>query len=318
MWPFKRATKTASLTLDPTFGDKDAQALVSYVHSGDWPAIRDMFAAADTDRRYFLLSVLGDGPQKPPAWLDQWLTAEPGSATAHLIKAVYLIQWAWEARSAHQAKYVSEEQFALFFRRLKLAEDLLDDTVARDPDEPLAWSNLLITAMGRQLGLEEAERRFEQAIAHHRWNTPAHYTLLQHRCEKWGGSNELALSFARSTVAGMPPGHRLGGMVPTAHFEKALQVGEGLDYLRNPEVIAEVEAAADKSIRHPAFDRRPGFQGVEGWFAMVFAKAGAYRSAAECFERIGDLPDEGPWSYLGDAGRVYVRTRNEVHQAVGR
>ncbi|AGL21489.1 DUF4034 domain-containing protein [Actinoplanes sp. N902-109] len=320
MWPFRRAAKAESVTLDPTFGDKDANSLLSYVHSGDWRAIRDLFATApDSNRRYFYLCVLGEGPQqKPPAWLDEWTAAEPAAATPRLIRAVYLIQWAWQARTAKQAKYVSQEQFATFFRRLKLAEDALDECIARAPDEPLAWSNLLITAMGRQLGLEEAERRFEQAIAHVRWNTPAHYTLLQHRCAKWGGSDELALTFARETVAGMPAGHRLGGMVPIAHFEVALQSDEGFDYLKRPEVVAEVEAAADKSIRHPAFDRGPGFQGVEGWFAMVFAKAGAHRSAAECFDRIGDVPDEQPWSYLGKAEVVYARTRNEVRRALGR
>jgi hypothetical protein len=317
MWPFKRGWKPA--VVDPCLGDDTARRLRDAAARGDWPAVSSLLTPVeDQDLRAFYVGVLAErsGPQP---WLGQWLAAQPQSALPYLVKGAHAIQWAWEARGRGSASTVSQEQFAAFFQRLKVAEDNLDAAVDRDPDDATAWAELITTAIGRQLGLAEAERRFGEVVARHRWHGSAHARMLQQKCAKWGGSNQLALEFARSTVAQMPPGCSLGSMVAVAHYEAALSSdGRIEDHLSRPDVLAEVHAAADKSVRHPGFRRIPGHQTADGWFALVFHLAGDQTAAAERFDAIGDLPTELPWGYYRDAARAYGQYRAKAYRAAGR
>jgi hypothetical protein len=317
MWPFTRGGKPA--VIDPCLGDETARRLDAAAGRGDWEAVSTILTPVeDQDLRAFYVGVLADrsGPQP---WIGQWLAARPESALPYLVKGAHAVQWAWEARGSGTASTVSQEQFAVFFRRLKVAEDNLDEAVSRDPGDATAWAELITTALGRQLGIEEAERRFKEVVARHRWHRAAHARMLQQKCAKWGGSNELALAFARDTVEQMPAGCTLGSMVAVAHFEAALQAdGPIEDQLSRPEVLAEVHAAADRSVRHPEFRRIPGHQTADGWFALVFHLAGDHGAAAERFDAIGDMPTELPWGYYRDAGRAYTRYRTKTYRAAGR
>jgi hypothetical protein len=117
----------------------------------------------------------------------------------------------------------------------------------------------------------------------------------------------------------MPAGCTLGSLVAVAHFEAALRAAGTIeDYLLRPEVLAEVRASADKSVRHPEFSRIPGHQTADGWFALVFHLAGDHTAAAERFDAIGDLPTELPWGYYRDAGRAYRQYRTKAYRAAGR
>lgn len=318
MWPFQRAGRSA-VVIDPCLGDKTARLLDEAAGRGDWSTVSTMLAPVeDQDLRAFYVSVLAErsGPQP---WLGQWITAQPRSALPYLVKGAHAIQWAWEARGRGSASTVSEEQFAAFFRRLKVAEEALDEAVSRDPEDATAWAELITTAIGRRLGLDEAERRFKEVVTRHRWHRSAHARMLQQKCAKWGGSDELALDFARSTVEQMPAGCSLGSMIAVAHFEAALRAdGAAEDFLARPEVLAEVRAAADKSVRHPDFSRIPGHQTADGWFALVFHLAGDHAAAAERFDAIGDRPTELPWGYYRDAARAYAQYRAKAYRAAGR
>lgn len=318
MWPFKRAGGS-TVVIDPCLGDATARRLDEAAGRGDWHAVSALITPVeDQDLRAFYVGVLADrgGPQP---WIGRWLTAQPQSALPHLVRGAHAVHWAWEARGSGAASTVSQEQFAAFFQRLEVAEDSLEEAVRIDPGDATAWAELINTAIGRQLGVDEAERRFQEVVARHRWHRSAHARMLQRKCAKWGGSDELALEFARSTVEQMPAGCTLGSMVAVAHFEAALRAdGATEDYLGRPEVLAEVHAAADKSVRHPRFRRIPGHQTADGWFALVFQLAGDHPAAAERFDAIGDLPTELPWGYYRDAARAYARCRTRAYRAAGR
>ncbi|GAA2493360.1 hypothetical protein [Winogradskya humida] len=308
MWPFKK------LAFDPTFGDPAARAIAAAGERGDWATVRDgLTAVTDWDQRefYLCLAVEREGPQP---WIDDWIKAEPKSALPYLAKGRQQIVYAWEARSTKLAKDVSQDQFAVFFRRLKLAEDALDEAATRDRDSPIAWSQRVVTAMGRQLGVGEARHRFSEATARDRWNRGAHRNLLNQLHEKWSGQEGIGVEFARQTVEDMPDGSELGVLVPEAYLQHAGRHDEGIDYLRRTGVIAELYAAGGKSVRHPAFQRRPGYQAAEGYFALAFVLAGEFQAAATHLDAIGDLPAEDPW----DTVRAYRGFRREVYSRVGR
>ncbi|MGH3741032.1 MAG: DUF4034 domain-containing protein, partial [Micromonosporaceae bacterium] len=186
---FKRKAAPA-FAIDKSQGDPAAARLRGWLRQRDWPAVRDFFSrAVDPDDRSFYLSVCGDveGVQD---WIGQAVDAEPHSTLPLLVKGAHGIRWAWEARGALGAEHTQAEQFREFFKRLKMAENCLDEVVERNPDEVAAWACLVTSARGRQVDRDEAQRRFQAVVTRSRWHRHAHEQMLQYRCQKWYGSHD--------------------------------------------------------------------------------------------------------------------------------
>lgn len=325
MWPFRRRAKkavTATLSIDPTMGDPTAAALRMALQQRDWRTARDLLTPiTDPDDHAFYLSVAGNVPGVQD-WIGEWIDAEPRSTLPLLVRGVHAVFWAWEARGGARASQTRQEQFREFWKRLKLAENCLDEVADRDPDDTTARTFLVASARGRQVDREEAQRRFDAVIERHPWHQVAHEHMLQYLCKKWFGSHEEMFEFARGTVAKAPAGSPLGTLVPVAHLEKwiDLPIGEDAEYIGEAAVIAELNEAADHSVRHPDYQRRPGWPVVHNTFAMGFAMAGDFPSAAEQFEVIGDLVTEWPWQYHSNdpvASFSAARQRVSGQQATG-
>lgn len=313
MWPFRRTGSVPAV--DPALGDPGAAQLRADLTKRDWRAAHEFLRTVDhPDDVVFYLNVASEVPGVQ-AWITEWIDGEPKSTLPLLVRGAHAIEWAWQARGTAFAKDTSQAQFQMFARRLKLAEDCLNEAVERDRDDPTGWALLITTAMGRGLGVNEARRRFAEAIARHRWHVGAHLRLLTQLKAKWGGSHDEMHQFADGTVAGAPPGSPLGMLVVEAHLERwlGLPAGEDVAHLRQPEVRAALHQAADRSVRHPAYQRRPGWPAAYNRFAMAFWVAGEYDAAAGQFDAIGDLITEWPWDCLNDGPRAFVKARSECY-----
>ncbi|MEV4542921.1 DUF4034 domain-containing protein [Micromonospora echinaurantiaca] len=321
MWPFRRRTKQAEATVqvDPAKGDPLARTLREALQRRDWHTARDLLTpVSDPDDHAFYLSVAAGVPGVQD-WIGEWIDAEPRCTLPVLVRGTHAVFWAWEARGGARASQTRQEQFQEFWRRLKLAENCLDEVAERDPDDTTARAFLVTSARGRQVDRDEAQRRFDEVVARHPWHRIAHEHMLQYRCEKWFGSHEEMFDFARAALAKAPAGSPLGQLVPTAHLEKWLDLPSGEDaaYLDDDAVRAELNAAADHSVRHPDYHARPGWPTVHNLFAMAFAMAGDLRSAAGQFEVIGDLVTEWPWQYLNgrDPAAPFLAWRRQAADA---
>jgi hypothetical protein len=292
------------LPVDPAYGDPAAAALRAAMAAGDWPAVRDFLTkVADPDDHAFYLDV-ASRVAGAEAWLPRAVAAEADPTLALVLSGAQAVDWAWQARGAARAKYVGRDQFEVFFERLKYAEGQLFEALRHDPDSVSAWATLITVARGRQLGLEEAYRRFGEATVRHPQHLRAHVQLLQHLCPKWSrGSYEAMHDFARESMMKAPAGSRLGYLVAIGHLEHWLDLddGAGAAYLTSSRVRAELHEAADRSVRHPTYQRRAGWPVVHNTFAMAFSLAGESRAAAEQFQVIGDLVTVTPWRYLNSA-----------------
>jgi hypothetical protein len=83
-----------------------------------------------------------------------------------------------------------------------------------------------------------------------------------------------------------------------------------IGYLMSSQVCDSLHTAADRSVRHPAYQKKPGWPYVHNVFAMAFDLAGERAAAAEQFEIIGDLVTESPWGYTyADPGQGYCLRR---------
>ncbi|WP_051760117.1 hypothetical protein [Herbidospora cretacea] len=299
--------------VDVCMGDPDANLLRKALGARDRRTARDLLTAhTDPDVRtfYYKICATVDGVQD---WIDEWIAAEPHSLVPLLVKGVHGVSWAWDARGSAPASDTSSAQFRRFAERLKIAEDCLDEVVDRDPDEVVAWASLVTSARGRSVGYEETWRRFDNVLRIHPFHVEAYQQMLQAMCAKWMGSDEEMFTFAREAAAQAPEGSPIGMLIPSAHLE--YRMSENLvEYFTRADVVAELHAAADRSVRHPAFFRCQGWPQAPNMFALAFCLAGQYAAAADQFDMIGDLGTKWPWELFGDPGRRFHDFRTEAYR----
>jgi hypothetical protein len=307
--------------VDPAMGDPDAARLREAMARGDWPAVRDFLAGVtDLDDHAFYVDIASRVPGAE-AWLPGMVAAQPGDALALTLAGARAVAWAWEARSSKLAEDVTRDQFEVFFERLKVAEEYLSEALRHDPDSTTAWCALVTVARGRQLGIAETRRRYDQVVVRHPGHVPAHREMLRQLCLKWGGSHEAMHEFARESMMKVPAGSPLGSLVAMAHLEEGLELPDvkRLGYFTSERVRAELHEAADRSMRHPAYVRRPGWPVTHNMFALAFALAGEDRAAAEQFHIIGNLVTQPPWGYLNGTDPVapFLARREAARRAAG-
>ncbi|MEU9450655.1 hypothetical protein [Streptomyces sp. NPDC048277] len=281
----------------------------------DWAAIRQYVDGLPygTDRS-FAVSVLSD-----VAGIEEWLrplvTAAPEDVLALTVLGAREVGIGWEIRTSARAKDVSRAQFAGLHAHLRQAEQLLIRATALDPSYDAAWAERITTAMGLQLGQNEARRRYDRLAKHHPHHFSAQGRLLQQLCPKWSGSWEAAHGFARECLLAAPEGAMNGCLVAEVHMEHwlALRGQEREQYLRQDHVRTELVEAAERSALHPYFHRGYGWVTGQGYFAAMFSLMGDTARAAACFRALGNLASSYPWSDLGkDAAATYTSHRDKA------
>jgi hypothetical protein len=314
MWPFSRVP-----AIDPTHGDPRARALMNALAVQDRNTVRACLADVyDPDARAFLISMAADVPGVQD-WIPRWVEDEPDSTLPLLIRGCHGVWWAWEARGAARAEYTSQDRFDEFFRRLRIAENCLDEVTRRTPEDTTAWTFLTASARGREVEPDEAAARFSAVLKYAPEHVMAHEQRLQYLCEKWFGSHEEMFSFAREAAGRATPGSLVHNIIPAAHIEYWLSLpsGEDQEHMRHPQVRQELVAATYQSVLNPAFRPAPGWPSRANTFAMALHMSGEYAHAARVFDLIGDHVTEWPWQYRGDAAKAFVSARKDAY-AFGR
>ncbi|GIJ49112.1 hypothetical protein Val02_59980 [Virgisporangium aliadipatigenens] len=236
------------------------------VRAGDWPAVAAFFADPArehlVDSAVFMIGEL-DGVE---VFLGDALVRRPATETLpRLLLAARLIRQGWGP--------------AISADHLRRAERLLIETTARERHNAAAWTQRLRTARGLRLGRSEARRRYDECARLDPHRVAAQRLYLRQLSPMWGGSVELMFGFARECVAAAPPGAANGVLIADAHLERRRELPPG-PYLADPAVLADLHAAARRSVRHP--DSRPDGQ---SWadahltFASAFHLAGDDRAA---------------------------------------
>lgn len=286
---------------------------------GRWAAVEDHLVTLGPESQALALAYLG-GLDTVES-LDDVLgrAADTGSPIARTALAHRCVHLGWQARSQLRAEHVSPEQFEQFHLWLNRAEQVLVAVCAEHPAYAPAWALRQHTARGLELGRSEARRRLDRlrAVCAPHW--PGERAYLQITCPKWGGSWEVADAFVRETTGQVPAGAASHALVAELHVERWIDVepAEGHEYLAQPAVLAELRAAADRSVWHPAW--RPGLLDVEvhSVFALAFSLGGALVDAGRHFRALdGRLADS--WRYVTHLGRPLDAYRAEALDAFSR
>ncbi|MFC9324252.1 hypothetical protein [Kitasatospora sp. NPDC057015] len=307
-----RAGSDAS-ALDPAYGDQELAGLRARAAVGDWAAVRDgLSEVPDEADLTWLLAVLSEVPGIE-RWIPDAVAAEPDSALPLLLSGARQIAWAWEARTGARAKYVSEEQWKTFGERLAVAEEQLYEVAEREPQWLAPWYFLQISARGASLGPDVGRYRFDAAVRRRPGHLGSHRQRLQQVCAKWGGSHEQMHDFARTAMLSAPEGSPLGELVALAHLEHWLDLDSGADraHMAGQAVRDQLHEAADRSIRHPDYQRPRGWKSAYNTFAMAFYVAGQPKAADLLFRELGGTVTEAPWHYLDrDPVQAYRTARD--------
>lgn len=298
--------KRASVYELRALGDRRVLALVEAAGAGDWAAVKAALTPFDLGRDHAVLGQLAD-----LGGVEEWIgrAVEEGGehrATALLISGARHVTWGWEARTAARAADVSREQWQVFHERLNLAEAQLLEAAELRPEWITPWRQLLTSGRGMSLGPVVNRARLDAALRRDPLDQDVHIEWISQLQPRWGGEPGRALTFAREAFARAPHGHRIGCVIAMAHIEDLVESRQ-LDCLETPEIQAELRMAAERSILHPDYVRRPGWQGDFNMFAMALSMAGEQYTARRVFRELGGACTAWPWEYVGKPRRQFAR-----------
>ncbi|WMD05841.1 hypothetical protein [Streptomyces sp. FXY-T5] len=303
--PAPRRQKNGMYTLR-ALGDTRVLALIEAADAGDWDAVKAAVAPFDLGRDHAVLGELAelDGVQD---WIGGAVEEDKEHrATALLISGARHISWGWEARTAERAVNVSQDQWRVFHERLEIAEEHLLEAAELRPDWVSPWRRLLTSGRGMSLGPAVNEARRDAALRRDPLDTETHIEWLSQLQPRWGGEPGQALAFAQEAFARAPHGHRLGCVIAMAYIEEWVESDRG-DYLVTSEIQAQLREAADHSILHPAYVRRPGWQQDFNMFAMALSLAGERHTVRRVFQTLDGAYTAWPWVFFAEPEKQFAR-----------
>ncbi|MFJ2766343.1 hypothetical protein [Streptomyces sp. NPDC087300] len=302
--PVPRRRKNGTYTLR-ALGDARVLALVEAATAGDWAAVKAALAPFDLGRDHAVLGEIADvdGVQE---WIGRAVQEDAEHrATALLISGARHITWGWEARTSARASHVTREQWQIFYERLTIAEEQLLEAAELRPEWVTPWRRLLTSGRGMSVGTDVSEARLHAALRRDPLDLETHLEWLSRLQPRWSGEPGQALAFARDALAHVPQGHRLGCVIAMAHIEEWVESDRG-DCLQEPQIQAELRKAADHSILHPAYQRRPGWQQDFHLFAMALSLADERHTVQRVVQTLDGAYTSWPWEYFAEPEKQFA------------
>ncbi|MEW1779820.1 hypothetical protein [Streptomyces sp. NPDC086777] len=294
-----------------SLGDTRVMALLVAAESGDWDAVRMASAHFDLGRDHQVLGELSDvdGLQD---WIGRAVEEDKEHrATALLISGARHVSWGWEARTSARATNVSREQWRVFYDRLQIAEEHLLEAAELRPEWITPWRRLLTSGRGMSVGDAVNEARLDAALRRDPLDLATHIEWVSHLQPRWHGKPGQALEFARTAAAGAPDGHHLGCVVAMAHIEDWVE-SDDKNCLDTPEIQSELRDAAKRSILHPGYRRRPGWQEDFNIFAMALSLSAESVVAPRVYHELDGAWTRWPWVYMAQPEKTYARFRRRA------
>jgi tetratricopeptide (TPR) repeat protein len=289
--------------------------LRAQVQLGDLSGLRQYLSrtrkSCDWQDRDYLLARVTPGIRL--AALDFACDTEQQAAELFLIRCSYYSQLAWTIRGHRTADKIAEGKFHSAAECIQAALTDLETAARLDPDDPTAYACILPSL--RIFGQLDNQRRgaFQQAVRLAPNLVPAYDEIVKVLSERWCGSHQESLQFAREAVANAEPGSDMPAclfqahdMVRThsIHFDKDRKAAER--YLHDPDVNRELNAAFDSWTQAAYFPRRssiPYLHRAARWYYHVEDAARLQR----VLSLIGNEFSDKPWSEIGNARKVYER-----------
>jgi hypothetical protein len=291
------------------------ETALAAVRGGDWQAAAGLMreTGRDWDRRSMAAYLLGDIAAEEDEWLLAWEAARPEDPDAAVVRARSTVILAWKLRGGKRAKYTTSEQFAGFHRTLAGAREDIARAAALNPDDPTPFITEIWVALGLGYPHAEMDKLWAEITARAPHHYEAHFSALQYWCDKWRGSERLAMEFAEQAAAKAPLGSLLTVLPLIAHFEH--DESDDAEGDRTPEMVARVDAGlADAAAADPAHPRLPELRHLLAYYLSLQDRD---EMAIEQFRLVDGYVNALPWRYRGDdMSAYYCRIRDSSALAV--
>lgn len=300
---------------EQTAGDPAAEHVLLHRKKGDWREIMDTLdGAADASTRSHLVRIAADDVlEGRPKWIDEWREHAPRSGTAALVGGANSVKLAWLARGAAW----KPRDLAGFMRFLQQAEPELDEAVRLAPDDPAPWAHKIAAAKGLQLGGDQIEFRIYSGLERDPFNREIHSEGLQALAQKWGGSDERMMAFARDAAESAPAGALCHAAILEAAIEQMFttQRSTGVDprvYFKSMDQVELISQAAQRfysgEVQGGTFDQL----WIHSHIALSAYFSGQGQLLKKSFKFIGKNMLTLPWGYWGKAELVFKEARRHA------
>ncbi|MET8910979.1 hypothetical protein [Micromonospora sp. NPDC004551] len=292
------------------FLDDESELLSEALLDREWGAARRILAAADKEHFMYYVQVAA-ATRGVEEWIDGPIRAQPDDPLPLLIGGARAIYWAGEARGDGRASTVPKDAWPVWFQRLELAENLLDQALDRHPALAEAWHYKISLSRNRQLPAEERWRRFDRLIEIDPSHLFGHLTMLDSLLPKWGGSWDEAFRFARERTAACPATNvPLLIMKVHRNFRWESENGE-TRYYQRPDVASETYDAAEQSVWHDDYETTTLTPILWNHFAFALTYGRYFRQACTLYDAIGsDFIRKEPWQTV----ERYRNMRDWAHE----
>ena len=296
-------------------GGSEAAELREQVKRGHLVGLRQYLARSreecDWQDRLFMLSLVV--PSIRLAALDSACESEPEAADVFLLRCAFFSELATTMRGTGTSDKAGSDRFRNALERIKAALLDLDKTAQLDPQDPTAHAFVLpsLTIFGHLL--ERQQRAFQQATELAPDLVPAYRAIVTSLSERWQGSHEKSLKFARFAMTKAGPVSDMPSCLFWAHllvrshfavFDKNPEAAE--DYVRNSEVTRQLDMAFDSWTEPPYLPRRssiPFLHHAACWYYLAGDSGRLQRALALTNHTFSKIP----WSLIGNSHRVYAR-----------
>jgi len=191
-------------------------------------------------------------------WHDIYLSLEtvivknwPAEPGIYLLKGRYYADYAWESRGTGYADSVTSQGWALYEKRLEVAEEALTKAWELNPRDERIARAMMTVELGQGKGRARMEQWFERAMALNTNYYDACWAKLYYLEPKWHGSRDAMLEFAAECLNSKKWGGHVPYVLVDAHEEiaKTLAPESRQDYWKRSEVWADIHAVFEKFFR---------------------------------------------------------------------
>jgi hypothetical protein len=221
--------------------------------------------------------------------IDAWLKVSK-QRFALLVKGKLEEAVAWRERGSGFSKTVEKDAWPRFYAHLELAERFYRQAIERDPKAIEAPARLVGIALFQGKPGAEIVRRFKAALAVDPVSVEAHNAMMVAVSEKWGGSNDASIAFAREVRKQHPESGSLASLLIRAHKEKWRRTHMPRDYFRDPAVWGELSSAFDALLAS-----EPDSKWGNNQLAFLAWRAGDRARSKQAFEKIGNEWESLVW-----------------------
>ncbi|MFE2923299.1 hypothetical protein [Streptomyces goshikiensis] len=300
-------------TAHPAPVPAERTAVLAALADGDWEVGAAYLKAAgrDWEERWLRVRVLAGAAAGDDGWLRAWREAKPSHPALALVAADTAVVVAWNARGDGAAGDIPEERLRTFHDLLEKAKTAAREAQrVADPADPVPYMVEQSVGIGLAYPHEDYEELWARITARGPKVLTAHTHALQYWCEKWHGSHELALSFARASAAAGEPGELLTLLPLLAWFEQDAHDPEltAEVFYKAPEIREAVDAAlADLAAADPDDPRAVRMRHMLAYLLFWQDRDAA---AVEQFRHVDGHIGAPPWSYAASPRSRYVYVRD--------